>query len=167
MPQKSVIIIGGGVAGIAAAVALADSGFRIELFEKRPLLGGRASSFLDKETGERIDEAQHGTMRCCTNLDDLLARLGVQNQIRYHDTIHFLDGEGKRSVITGCGLPAPAHTALSFIRFRSLSLRDKLGIARGLLTILRARPDSKLDETSVAAWFQQTGQTERAVSRFW
>jgi zeta-carotene desaturase len=168
MPSKSVLIIGGGVAGIAAAVALSDRGFRVEIVEKRPLLGGRASSYLDPATGERRDECQHGTMRCCTNLTDLLTRLGVQDQIRYHDTLNFLDGDGVRSVIKGSGLPAPMHTAPSFLRFRSLGLKDKIGIARGMMAMLRARPDDpKHDTITVAEWFRQTGQTERAVQRFW
>ena len=167
MPSKSVLIVGGGVAGIAAAVALSDRGFRVEIVEKRPLLGGRASSYLDPATGERLDECQHGTMRCCTNLNDLLTHLGVQDQIRYHDTLHFLDGDGVRSVIQGSALPAPLHTAPSFLRFRSLGLRDKLGIARGMVAMLRARPDPKHDAITVEEWFARTGQTERAVQRFW
>jgi squalene-associated FAD-dependent desaturase len=164
---KTVAVIGGGVAGIAASVAMADAGLRVQLFEKRPLLGGRASSFFDPQTGEATDACQHGTMRCCTNLADLLERLGVADQIRYHDAIHFLDSEGKRSVIKGSRLPAPGHTAVSFLRFGSLGMRDKVGIARGMLAILRARPEPKWDETAVDAWFRQTGQTERAVNRFW
>jgi squalene-associated FAD-dependent desaturase len=164
---KTVAVIGGGVAGIAASVALAEAGLRVQLFEKRPLLGGRASSFIDPLTGERTDACQHGTMRCCTNLTDLLERLGVHDQIRYHDTIHFLDSDGRRSVIKGSRLPAPGHTSVSFLRFRSLGVRDKLGIARGMLGMLRARSEPKWDETTVEAWFRQTGQTERAVTRFW
>lgn len=166
-PSRHVLVVGGGVAGIAAATSLADAGFRVELIEKRPLLGGRASSHIDPATGERRDECQHGTMRCCTNLADLLERLGVHDRIRYHDAIHFLDREGKRSVIKSGGLPAPMHTGISFFRFKSLELRDKLGIARGLIAILRARPDPRHDAQDIAAWFRQTGQTERAVRRFW
>lgn len=167
MPSKSILIIGGGVAGIAAAVALSERGFRVEIVEKRLLLGGRASSYIDAATGERLDECQHGTMRCCTNLTDLLTRLGVQDQIRYHDTLHFLDGDGVRSVIQGSALPAPMHTAPSFLRFRSLGLKDKIAIGRGMMAMLRARPDPKHDTITVAEWFRQTGQTERAVQRFW
>ncbi len=155
------------MAGIAAALPLADNGFRVELFEKRPLLGGRASSFLDKTTGDRIDDCQHGTMRCCTNLADLLERLGVHDQIRYHDTLEFLDGAGKRSIITGCGLPAPLHTSVSFLRFGALGLRDKIAIARALIAILRAKPDARYDTLDIATWFRQMGQTERAIRRFW
>jgi len=161
------VVIGGGVAGIAASTALADAGFRVELIEKRPLLGGRASSFVDSQTGRRLDECQHGTMRCCTNLADLLERLGSHDKVDYHDTIHFLDSGGRRSVIRGCGLPAPFHTSLSFLTFRSLGLRDKLAIARGMLAMLRSRPTEKDDAVSIETWFRAMGQTDRSVKRFW
>lgn len=165
--HPSVIVIGGGVAGIAASVALAEAGLTVALYEKRPLLGGRASSFFDHETGEALDVCQHGTMRCCTNLADLLTRLGVHQHIRYHDTLEFLDSEGRRSVIRGGALPAPAHTALSFLRFRSLQVRDKLAIARGMIAMLLARPDPAFEQKDVASWFREQGQTERALKRFW
>jgi squalene-associated FAD-dependent desaturase len=165
--MATALVIGGGVAGITAATALADAGLRVELLEKRPLLGGRASSFLDPQTGEPTDECQHGTMRCCTNLAHLLAQLGVHDQIRYFDTLHFLDGDGRRAVIQGCGLPAPLHTSLSFLVFRSLGLRDKIAIGRGMMAILRASPGPEHDTLDMATWFQRMGQTERAVRRFW
>lgn len=166
MPKR-VVIIGGGVAGIAAALPLADAGMQVILLEKRPLLGGRASSFRDHQTGERVDECQHVTMRCCTNLGNLFDRLGVHDQIRYHDTIHFLDGDGKRSVIKNGGLPAPMHTAFSFLAFRSFGLWDKIGIGRAMLAMLRARPEPRYDQTPIADWFREQHQTERAVRRFW
>lgn len=165
--RGSVIIIGGGVAGISAALPLADSGFRVTLLEKRPLLGGRASSFLDPHTGERLDECQHGTMRCCTNLTSVLERLGVEEQIQYFDTLAFLDGAGRYSEIKGCGLPAPLHTSLSFLLFKSLGLRDKIGIAKAMILMLRAGNPPELSEISIAEWFRRTGQTEQAIRRFW
>jgi squalene-associated FAD-dependent desaturase len=165
--KKSVAIIGGGVAGIAAAVALSEADCHVELFEKRPLLGGRASSFVDKETGERLDECQHGTMRCCTNLEDLLRRLGVADQIDYHDAIHFLDSDGKQSTIANCPLPAPMHTAISFLKFQSLNLKDKIGIGRAMMAMLRAHPDPQNDTLSMAEWFARMRQTEQSVKRFW
>ena len=165
--SKSVAIVGGGVAGIAAATALADAGLEVQLFEKRPLLGGRASSFLDHQTGERTDECQHGTMRCCANLANLLERLGVHDQIQYYDALEFLDGDGKRSQIRGCGLPAPAHTAVSFLLFKSLGVADKIAIGRAMFAMLRTPPNSALDALSIEAWFQKMGQTERAIKRFW
>lgn len=165
--MPSVLIIGGGVAGIAAGCALADAGFHVEIVEKRPMLGGRASSYLDAQTGEILDECQHGTMRCCTNLADLLERLGVHDRIRYFDTLNFLDGEGRRSSIQSCGLPAPFHTSLSFLTFRSLGMRDKLAIGRAMLAMLRAEPGPAWDEIDAATWFQRLGQPERAITRFW
>jgi squalene-associated FAD-dependent desaturase len=164
---QSVAVIGGGVSGIAASIALADAGFNVELIEKRPLLGGRASSFIDSQTGQRLDECQHGTMRCCTNLADLLDRLGVHNLIDYHDTIHFLDADGKRSVIKGSFLPAPLHTSFSFLMFRSLNISDKLAIARGMIAMLRTKPSPADESTSIETWFAKQKQTERAVKRFW
>ncbi len=159
-------MVGGGVAGIASAIALAGAGAEVTLMEKRPLLGGRASSWIDHETGQRLDACQHGTMRCCTNLADLLERLGVTDQIRYHDVLHFLDSDGKRSQIRGCGLPAPLHTSLSFLAFKSLGLADKACIARALIKMLRTKPGPELDLQSVGDWFTANGQTERAVKRF-
>ncbi|MDW8209402.1 MAG: hydroxysqualene dehydroxylase HpnE [Chloroherpetonaceae bacterium] len=165
--RRKVLVLGGGVAGIAAATALADHGLHVELVEKRPLLGGRASSFVDKATGERVDECQHGTMRCCTNLADLLERLGVHDRICYFDAIAFLDREGRRSAIYGSRLPAPLHTLPSFLRFRSLRLTDKIAIGRAMLAILRAKPHPEQDRIDVATWLQRMRQTERALRRFW
>lgn len=164
--RTRVIVIGGGVAGIAAATALADAGLAVELFEKRSMLGGRASSFIDPETGEVLDACQHGTMRCCTNLQALLERLDVAHLIRYCDTLEFQDSSGMRSRIYASPLPAPGHTALSFLRFGALGVRDKLAIARGLLAILRCQ-NADADRQDIGSWLRETGQTERAVRRFW
>ncbi len=106
-------------------------------------------------------------MRCCTNLADLLERLGVHDRIDYHDAIHFLDSDGKRSIIKACGLPAPLHTSLSFLTFRSLGLRDKLSVARGMIAMLRTPPGPADDAITVEEWFQKTNQTDRSVKRFW
>ncbi|HEV2473867.1 MAG TPA: FAD-dependent oxidoreductase, partial [Chthonomonadales bacterium] len=165
-PQTA-IVIGGGVAGIAAAVALSEAGLRVELVEKRPLLGGRASSFIEHGTGERLDVCQHGTMRCCTNLADLLDRLGAHQNIRYLDTLEFIGPDGTRSSICSSPLPAPFHTSLSFARFRLLSVRDKIAIARGLMRILRTPASAELDRSNMADWLRRSGQTPRAVARFW
>ncbi len=164
---RTVLVIGGGVAGIAASAALADAGMQVTLVEKRPLLGGRASSHRLAATGELVDECQHGTMRCCTNLTDLLTRFGVNDKIDYHDAIHFLDSEGKRSVIKGCGMPAPGHTGLSFLLFRSLSVADKLCIARAMLAMVMRPQMPDADSRTMASWFAEMKQTERAIKRFW
>src|SRR5207247_714814 len=146
--SNSVIVIGGGIAGLAAAAALSDEGFKVTLFEKRALLGGRASSFIDPETSERIDNCQHVTMRCCTNLEDFYKRIGVADKIHYFDTLSFLDASGTFSRISGSSLPAPLHTLPSFLTFKALGLKDKLTIALSLLSILRTKPGERLERLS-------------------
>ncbi len=160
-------IAGGGLAGIATALLLAEAGLKVLLLEKKPLLGGRASSYLDARTGERVDECQHGTLRCCTYLADLLQRLGIERQIRYFDAMQFVDARGVHSEIRGSFLPPPFHTAPSFLRFRALGLADKASIGRAMVQLMRARPAEWQDRESVANWFVRTRQTERSVSCFW
>ena len=82
-PKPTVAIAGGGLAGLAAACALADSGFQVTLFEKRPFLGGRASSYEHPGTGEIVDNCQHVLFRVCTNLVEFYDRIGVADQIRW------------------------------------------------------------------------------------
>ena len=81
------------------ACALADAGYHVELFERRPYLGGRASSYELPGTGEVVDNCQHVLLGCCTNLIDLYRRLGVENQIRWYDEITFILPGGKSSVL--------------------------------------------------------------------
>src|SRR5262245_52100026 len=99
-------IVGGGLAGLAAAVALADSriecesrGIRLEidLFESRRMLGGRATSYLDPETGELIDNCQHVSLGCCTNFDDFCRRVGAQDCLRTIDVLRFCGPAGRTS----------------------------------------------------------------------
>ncbi|MBI3404328.1 MAG: NAD(P)-binding protein, partial [Acidobacteria bacterium] len=124
---KTVAVVGGGLAGLSASVALADAGFRVRLFEKRPHLGGRASSY-DLPNGEHVDNCQHVTMGCCTNLEDFYRRVGAAHQIRYYDRIFFLDREGRRGVIESSWLSPPLHLSPSFAVFPSLNWSDKRGI---------------------------------------
>ncbi len=161
------VVIGGGIAGITAALMLAQSGIEPVLIEKRPGLGGRANSYYDKEQEVLVDECQHGTMRCCTTLDWLLGRLGVREHIRYFDRLEFLDGDGIQSAIYSTKLPPPFHTAVSFMKFKSLSLADKVGIARALMSILLCPPRHVSDLMNMLVWLKAMGQTDRAISRFW
>src|SRR3984957_21182056 len=80
MSLKNVIVIGGGLAGLSSAVALAEAGFRVRLLEKRPHLGGRAASYA-LPGGETIDNCQHVTLGCCTNLEDFYRRGGAAGPI--------------------------------------------------------------------------------------
>src|SRR6201993_3054788 len=119
MPQSwtqapHVAVVGGGLAGLAAGCALASSGFRVTLFERRPYLGGRASSYQHPGTGEVVDNCQHVLLGCCTNLIRFYERLGVENKIRWYDEITFLLPGGRSSVLKPSPLPAPMHAGPAF-----------------------------------------------------
>jgi len=163
--QPTVAIAGGGLAGLAAACALSDAGFRVTLFEKRPFLGGRASSYEHPGTGEVVDNCQHVLFKVCTNLMEFYDRIGVANQIRWFDQMNFIEPGGRISVMKSSPLPAPLHTAPSFFGFKFLSAADKLSIARALapLTLTVQRDTGK----SFQQWLDDHGQTKHAVERFW
>jgi zeta-carotene desaturase len=164
-PKPSVGIIGGGLAGLSAACALADAGYYVELFERRPYLGGRASSYELPATGEVVDNCQHVLLGCCTNLIDFYKRLGVEEQIRWYDEITFILPGGKSSVLKSGSLPAPLHSTASFLESSVLDLRDKLAISSALLALMPSLPpDSSEDFLS---WLQRHGQTKQAIERFW
>ena len=163
---RTVAIVGGGLAGLAAGCALADRGFRIELFERKPFLGGRASSYEHPGTGEVIDNCQHVLLGCCTNLLDLYGRIGVVDRVRWYDRLTFIEPGGARSQIAPTFLPAPLHSAPSFFRARALTVRDKLSIARAMLALVPRLPADD-GAASFATWLQRHGQTPAAISRFW
>ncbi len=164
-PQPTVAIAGGGLAGLAAACALSDTGFRVTLFEKRPFLGGRASSWEHPGTGEVVDNCQHVLFRVCTNLLEFYDRIGVAEQIRWYDNITFIEPGGRTSVMKSSPLPAPLHTAPSFFNFPFLNAADKLAVARALvpLTLTAQRDNGK----SFQEWLDQHDQTQNAIHRFW
>jgi squalene-associated FAD-dependent desaturase len=163
--QPTVAIAGGGLAGLAAACALADSGFRVTLFERRPYLGGRASSYEHPGTGEVVDNCQHVLFRVCTNLVEFYRRIGVEDKIRWFDEMTFIEPGGRTSVMHASRLPAPLHTAPSFLRFPFLSAKDKLVISRALVALtLTSQPDTG---RSFLDWCNQQGQTQNAIERFW
>ncbi|HMH02540.1 MAG TPA: NAD(P)-binding protein, partial [Terriglobales bacterium] len=160
-----VAVVGGGLAGLAAGSALADSGFRVTLFERRAYLGGRASSYQHPATGEVVDNCQHVLLGCCTNLIEFYRRVGVEDKIRWYDQLTFLEPGGRASVIGPSSLPAPLHTAPAFLRARCLNLTDKLSIAAAMAALAPAMPRDTGEP--FLKWLHRHGQTERAIGRFW
>jgi zeta-carotene desaturase len=163
--KPSVAIIGGGLAGISAGCALADAGYRVELFERRPYLGGRASSYELPGTGEVVDNCQHVLLGCCTNLIDFYRRLGVEDQIRWYNEITFILPGGKSSVLRPGLLPAPMHSAASFLASSVLDLGDKLAISRALLALIPSLPADNGE--NFQSWLLRHGQTKQSIDRFW
>jgi squalene-associated FAD-dependent desaturase len=167
MPSQSVLVVGGGLAGLASAVALAEAGLEVRLLEKRPQLGGRATSYTLPD-GSEVDNCQHVTLGCCTNLTDFYRRAGTAEKIRFYDRLYFADRSGRRSTIEASALPPPLHMAPSFLRFRSLALADKRAIARALLAIARAGGSLPgVDSISMLDWLGQMKQTAGAIAEFW
>lgn len=160
------IIVGGGIAGIAAALRLAERGHRVTLLETRRKLGGRATSFVDPRTGEILDNCQHVALRCCTNYIDLLERLGVADQIRWDEAIHWVEAGGRVSTMRAGILPAPAHLTESFATARFLTVPEKAQVARAMIAILGA-DRSRAAERTFGAWLRDEGQSERVIRLFW
>lgn len=161
----SVCVVGGGLAGLSAACVLADAGFKVILFERRPYLGGRASSYEHPGTGETVDNCQHVLLGCCTNLLDFYRRIGSEDKIQWFDHLTFIEPGGRRSEIRSSSLPAPLHTSWSFLKAASLSLKDKLAISRAMLAFMRGLPEDTAE--NFEAWLRRHGQTQRAIDRFW
>jgi len=170
MPQlpsqnPTVGVVGGGLAGLAAGCGLASAGFRVTLLERRPYLGGRASSYQHPGTGEVIDNCQHVLLGCCTNLIEFYERTGVVDSIRWFEKMTFLEPGGRASEIGPSTLPAPLHTAPAFLRAACLDFPDKLAIARAMMALAPATPHDTGEP--FLAWLRRHGQTDRAIDRFW
>jgi squalene-associated FAD-dependent desaturase len=164
--SPTVAIAGGGLAGLAAGCALAEAGYRVTLFERRPYLGGRASSYQHPGTGEIVDNCQHVLLGCCTNLLDFYKRAGVQDKIRWYEKLTFLEPGGRASEIAPSALPAPLHTAPAFLRARCLNFLDKLAISRAMAALAPSSPE-ECDNETFLDWLKRHGQTDQAIERFW
>ncbi len=162
--RPHVVIVGGGLAGLATAAALVGRGLLVTLLESRPRLGGRASSFPDPATGELIDNCQHVSMTCCTNLDDFCRRVGTRELFRRVRTLVFLSPEGRRSELKAGRLPAPLHMASSFLGANYLSASEKLRVAYGLACLRFAREGTR---EPLSDWLLRHGQTPRTIERYW
>ena len=167
--QKTVIVIGGGVAGLAAACALADAGFRVTVLERRSYLGGRASSYLHPGTGEVIDNCQHVLFGCCSNLVGFYQRIGAADKIFWDNRMTLIEPGGRRSVLAPSSLPAPAHGLPAILKSSCFTFKDKLSLVFAFTAILLGgvvgpRPDPNC---SLLDWLETHLQTRGALDRFW
>jgi squalene-associated FAD-dependent desaturase len=168
--MADVIVIGGGLAGLASAAALAGAGHTVRVLESRRFLGGRATSYEigAGEDAETIDNCQHILLRCCVNLLDFYHRLGVENQIRFYPDFIFIEPGGHRSVLRSGLLPAPAHFTESFLSLKFLNLAEKIAVMRGVLAIQRQyKRRTDLDRITMLDWLKEQRQPPRAIERFW
>jgi squalene-associated FAD-dependent desaturase len=161
---ERVVILGGGLAGLAAATALAPRGFAVTLLESRNRLGGRASSFQDAATGQLVDACQHVSMGCCTNFAQFCRTVGSAHLLQPQPRLYFMTPDRRVSIFQAGQLPAPLHLARSFWNAHYLTLGEKLRIAWGLACLERTRPEPDIP---FQAWLTRHRQTSRTVERFW
>ena len=163
-----VAVVGGGLAGLAAAVAAADGGAQVTLYERGPRLGGATWSF--QRNGRWFDNGQHVFMRCCTEYRAFLDRLDVADQVTEQSRMSVsVMRPGRRPArIFRTGAPAPLHLGRSLMRYSPLSVTDRLRAIRTALALRRLDPDDPAtDETSFGGWLRFRGETDRAIAGMW
>jgi squalene-associated FAD-dependent desaturase len=161
-------VVGGGLAGIAAALELADGGAEVTLLEARPRLGG--ATFSVEREGLWLDNGQHVFLRCFTEYLGLLRRLGVRDQVVLQDRLDIpvLSPDGRVTHLRRNGLPAPFHLAGAMARYRFLSPAQRLRVlpaARALAKI--DLDDASLDDRTFADWLGEHGQSPAAIEALW
>ncbi|MBV8490374.1 MAG: FAD-dependent oxidoreductase, partial [Candidatus Eremiobacteraeota bacterium] len=161
--QRRIAVVGAGLAGLAAALELKESGARVELFERSRLLGGRATSF--EIDGHEVDNGQHVFLACCTAFIDFAQRVGMAHELYVQDRFDalVLSRDGRTGRLVAGSLPAPFHLTGSFAVYPFLGLVDKIRIARSLLSP-RARRGA--NET-FNIWLERHNQSPATRRAFW
>ena len=162
------VVVGGGLAGLTAAVRLADTGVRVTLFEARPRLGGATHSFF--RDGLVIDNGQHVFLRCYTAYQGFLRRLGTVDSTTVQERfmVPVIGPGGRRGRLRRSTLPAPLHLASSLLRYRLLDPADRLRVARAALRLRSLDPDNPaLDRLGFGQWLGEQGQTRECVRAMW
>ncbi len=169
MADSAAVVVGGGLAGIAAALRLADSGRAVVLLERRPRLGGRAFSF--QRGPLSIDNGQHVFLRCCTAYQWLVGRLGAGDEVmlQRHLDIPVLRSDGRRARLSRVpGVPAPAHLGAALARYGLLSAPDRARAVRGALALRLLNPaDPALDARTLGEFLRAHGQNDATISALW
>jgi hydroxysqualene dehydroxylase len=163
-----VSVVGGGLAGLAAALECADGGAEVTLYEARSRLGGATFSF--ERNGLELDNGQHIALRCCTDYLGFLRRLGVEHLLPLQRRLHVpVLREGKpAALIARSALPTPLHLAKTLLTYAPLTLRERLAAARAATALRKLDPDEpSLDEQTFADWLRAHGQSENTIATLW
>ncbi len=168
--RPTAIVLGGGLAGIAAALRLAESGWRVTLLESRQSLGGRVFSYTDTGSGAELDNGQHVLVGACRNLIQFLQQIGAWPQWRLQAKLDVAvyNRSGRLGRLYGVNLPPPAHLLPAFLTYPHLGPMDKLQAVRGVMAAMRARRSSPpLEDITFYEWLRAHGQSERAIFNLW
>ncbi|MBT3996463.1 MAG: FAD-dependent oxidoreductase, partial [Chloroflexi bacterium] len=170
MPTRTVVVIGGGIAGLATAVRLIQNGIKPIVLEKRPFLGGRAYSFTDKDTGTEIDNGQHVFIGACDQFQQYIADIGASDQIRVEDRIGFpVLKNGTTSWLKARKLPGLLSNLSALLGYRHVGMIGKLRILWGLLSIklTRSVQNSIHDQITFDDWLRKHRQNDETFQNFW
>jgi len=168
--RPRILIIGAGLAGMAAAVALESTNASVTLLEARRTLGGRAGSFEDPQTGEELDNCQHVLLGCCTNLMDFYKRINVTHLIRWEPNVHFVDKHGHFHTLSATPhLPAPLHLAASMAKLRLLTLPERIAFARGMITMMQLGREGRENLSGIpfGQWLDDQKQSADLVRKLY
>jgi squalene-associated FAD-dependent desaturase len=163
-----VVVVGGGLAGLTAAIALADAGRPVLLLEGSPRLGGLTRSYRHGDL--LVDNGQHVFLRCCDRYRGFLERLGVTSLVHLQPRLDVpvLEPGRPPARLRRTGLPAPLHLSRSLATYGPLSLRQRLAAVRGALALTRVDPaDPATDQRSFGEWLAEHGQDARTVAALW
>jgi squalene-associated FAD-dependent desaturase len=170
LPNHTVLIIGGGIAGLATAVRLIQIGIKPIVLEKRPFLGGRAYSFTDSDTGTEIDNGQHVFIGACDQFQQYISDIGASNQVRLEKRIGFpVLKHGKIGWLKARKLPGPLANLSALFGYKHVGLIGKFRILWALLSIKTTRlgPTSTHDRFSFDNWLRDHAQTDETIQNFW
>jgi squalene-associated FAD-dependent desaturase len=169
MPETSTVVVGGGLAGVSAALRLADLGKQVVLIEKRPRLGGAAFSF-SRDT-LTIDNGQHVFLRCCTAYRWFLDRVGAEGDVVLQKRLDIpvLAPDGRTARLRrDPGMPAPAHLGTALARYGVLGPADRLRAVRGAIALRLLDPrDRRLDDRTLGEFLREHGQNDATIDALW
>ncbi|MEZ0066246.1 squalene-associated FAD-dependent desaturase [Streptacidiphilus sp. MAP12-20] len=166
---RRALVIGGGLAGITAALRLADAGLAVTLAEARPRLGGLAFSF--QRGALTVDNGQHVFLRCCTAYRGLLQRLGVRDEVWLQPRLDVPVRDvntGRAGSIRRDPLPVPLHLGRGLVSYPHLSFAERAATGKAALALKRLDlADPALDQRSFGDWLREHGQSPRAIEALW
>lgn len=176
MPSPDVIVIGAGFAGLSAAAALADRGARVLVLDARAQLGGRATAFTDRVTGELVDNGQHVLFGCYRATFEFLRRIDAIDNVRFQPSLQvtYIDTLGRRSVLKCPPLPSPLHLLGAVLDWDPMPWRDRLSALRLAGPLRRARRElrrtgsvSVTPPATVSQWLESHGQRSKLTTWLW